>query len=95
MNDTGPLIDLSIGVQDLGNPWKDKIVLVTGAAGTVGRELLCQLLQRQTKAIIVIDNNETELFFAEQDFSAYDNISFLLTSILDPQIGRASCRERV
>ena len=45
------------------DPWSGKVVLLTGAAGTVGREILHQLATRDLRAIIGIDNNESALFF--------------------------------
>jgi FlaA1/EpsC-like NDP-sugar epimerase len=42
---------------------KEKRVLVTGACGTVGRELIRQLLnEQQIGELIALDNNESELF---------------------------------
>jgi FlaA1/EpsC-like NDP-sugar epimerase len=65
------------------DPWADKVVLLTGVAGTVGREVLRQLASRRLRAIIGIDNNESALFFLEHDFAAHDNISFALGDIGD------------
>lgn len=50
-----------------------KRVLVTGACGTVGREmtrLLAAGAYGQLAELVGIDNNESELFFLEQEFSA-------------------------
>lgn len=48
---------------------KNKRILVTGACGTIGRELVRQLLEIQNVGeVIGIDNNESELFFLEQRF---------------------------
>jgi FlaA1/EpsC-like NDP-sugar epimerase len=63
---------------------KKKRVLVTGACGTVGRELILQLLeQQQTAELIALDNNESELFFLEQQFSGYTQASFFLADVRD------------
>ena len=49
---------------------KEKRILVTGACGTVGRELARQLLEDYKIAeLVLMDNNESELFFLEQVFS--------------------------
>lgn len=63
--------------------WSDKVVLITGVAGTVGREILQQLARRHLRAIIGIDNNESALFFLEHDFGAHPNVSFALTDVGD------------
>ncbi|MCI5145417.1 MAG: NAD-dependent epimerase/dehydratase family protein [Candidatus Electrothrix sp. AR3] len=46
----------------------NKKILVTGACGTVGAELVRQLLeeQHQLAGLVALDNNESELFFLEQ-----------------------------
>ena len=64
--------------------FQDKAVLVTGACGTVGRELIRQLLENHAvKELIGIDNNESELFFLEQEFSGLGNTRFFLGDIRD------------
>ena len=52
-----------------GDPWSGKVALLTGVAGTVGREILRQLVTRDLRAIIGIDNNESALFFLEHEFA--------------------------
>ena len=64
--------------------FKDKRVLVTGACGTVGRELVRQLLeQQQVGELIALDNNESDLFFLEQQFSGRPQASFFLADVRD------------
>lgn len=63
---------------------KNKRVLVTGACGTVGRELVRQLLEeRQVKELVSLDNNETEIFFLEQAFQTHSHASFFLADVRD------------
>ena len=53
---------------------KNKRVLVTGACGTVGKELVHQLLNdHQIGEFVGIDNNESELYFLEQRFQKHEN----------------------
>jgi len=66
-----------------GDIWAEKVVLITGVAGTVGREILRQLAGRKLRGIVGIDNNESALFFLEHDFAGRDHISFALTDIGD------------
>jgi len=64
--------------------FKDKRVLVTGACGTVGMELIGQLLENyKVCELIGIDNNESELFFLEDNFANFDNVSFFLADVRD------------
>jgi FlaA1/EpsC-like NDP-sugar epimerase len=64
--------------------FEDKRVLITGACGTVGRELVRQLLRDyRVGELVALDNNESELFFLEQTFSEHDNASFFLADVRD------------
>mgnify|MGYP005854597931 FL=1 len=64
--------------------FKTKRILVTGACGTVGRELVRQLLEEYGAGELVgIDNNESELFFVEQRFSKFPQASFYLADVRD------------
>jgi FlaA1/EpsC-like NDP-sugar epimerase len=66
------------------NTMKNMNVLVTGACGTVGRELSRQLLEVDGVAsLVAVDNNESELFFQEQRFLEYPNSRFLLGDVRD------------
>ena len=61
--------------------WKNKKVLITGVCGTVGSELLRQLVEMDVESIIGIDSNESELFFATQPFRNNPNVNFYLCDI--------------
>jgi len=50
------------------DPWQGKRVLITGVCGTVGRELLRQVVELGTYETIGLDNNETELFFLDEQY---------------------------
>lgn len=66
--------------------FKGKRVFVTGACGTVGQELVKQLLtNHQVGELVLTDNNESELFFLENRFSKYANCKFFLTDIRDEE----------
>jgi FlaA1/EpsC-like NDP-sugar epimerase len=61
-----------------------KRVLVTGACGTVGSELVRQLLEdHRVGELIGLDNNESELFFLEQRFSDHRQAHFFLSDVRD------------
>jgi FlaA1/EpsC-like NDP-sugar epimerase len=63
-----------------------KRVLVTGACGTVGQELVKQLLEdHAVDELVCIDNNESELYFLEQRFFKKGNIHFFLADVRDHQ----------
>jgi len=61
-----------------------KRILVTGACGTVGRELIRQLLEKyKVKELVGLDNNESELFFIEHKYAGHEQASFFLADIRD------------
>jgi len=65
--------------------FKNKKVLVTGACGTIGRELVRQLLEEYgVGELIGLDNNESELFFLEQDFLNHPKQDFSLLMCVIP-----------
>ncbi len=65
------------------NHLKGKRVVVTGACGTIGQELVQQLLAGyEIDELIGLDNNESELFHLDQKHLG-DNASFFLADIRD------------
>lgn len=58
-------------------------ILVTGACGTVGAELVRQLAERDVKRIVCLDNNESELFFLQQKYRHRSEIETYLADIRD------------
>jgi FlaA1/EpsC-like NDP-sugar epimerase len=63
---------------------KNKRILVTGSCGTVGRELVRQLLEEhEVGELVGLDNNESELFFLEQRFLKHSQSSFFLADVRD------------
>lgn len=49
---------------------KEKTILITGGAGTVGSELIRQVLRQGPAEVRVVDNNETAVFFLEEQYAA-------------------------
>jgi FlaA1/EpsC-like NDP-sugar epimerase len=63
---------------------RGKRILVTGVCGTVGKQLVHQLLANfEIESLIGIDNNESELAFLEERYSKRYNAHFLLADIRD------------
>lgn len=61
----------------------DKRVLITGAAGTVGREIARQLAQYCPKELRLIDNNESEVFFLSEEYRGKDFVCCFLGDLRD------------
>ncbi len=52
----------------LSDFYANKKILITGAAGTVGRELVRQLHAMDPAELRLMDNNETEMFFLMEEY---------------------------
>lgn len=57
--------------------YSGKRILVIGAAGTVGRELVRQLISFVPTEIRLMDNNETEMFFLAEEYKNQNVFCFL------------------
>jgi FlaA1/EpsC-like NDP-sugar epimerase len=64
--------------------FRGRRVLVTGACGTVGQQLVRHLLERlDVEALVGLDNNESELLFLEERHKKHSNTRFRLCDIRD------------
>jgi len=66
--------------------FENQRILVTGACGTVGAELLRQLFNSEKYApaeVVGIDNNESELFFLDQQYLDEPRANFFVADIRD------------
>lgn len=63
--------------------FQGKKVFITGVCGTVGSELLRQVLEAGAKHVVGIDNNESELFFVQQRYNDPSRASFFLADLRD------------
>jgi len=65
---------------------KGKKILITGVCGTVGSELIEQLIynnEGSPREIIAIDNNESALFFIDQKYASHRNVHCYVSDIRD------------
>ncbi|HAY21600.1 MAG TPA: capsule biosynthesis protein CapD [Desulfobacterales bacterium] len=62
---------------DIADFYKNKNILITGAAGTVGRELIRQLINYQPGELRLMDNNESEMFFLMEEYRTSNIFCFL------------------
>jgi FlaA1/EpsC-like NDP-sugar epimerase len=72
-----------INYQDFEKQFKNKNILVTGAAGSIGSQLVRQLLNTQSKNIICYDNSEIDLFNFKNELKNFNHVKFSLGDILD------------
>ena len=54
--------EIKIDVKSINSYLANKIILVTGAAGSIGSELCRQIMKYSTKLIILLDHDETGVF---------------------------------
>lgn len=63
--------------------FRNKVILVTGAAGSVGQELVRQLLSFHPAEIRALDNNETELFLLGEYYRSTPGVMVYLGDVRD------------
>ena len=63
---------------------RGKRIMVTGACGTIGQELVAQLLNRfEPELVVGFDNNESELAYLHELHRAHANFRFFLCDVRD------------
>ncbi len=63
--------------------FENKKILITGAAGTVGKEIVKQLIQFNPSELRLVDNNETEIFFLMEEYKNQGNVFCFLGDVRD------------
>ena len=69
--------------QSKKNPWRNKRIFITGICGTVGKELLRQIITQDPLEILGLDNNESELFFLSEEYHRYPQVHLSLGDLRD------------
>ncbi len=63
--------------------FKDKVILVTGGTGSIGSEIVKQLLAHSPKTIRIFSRDESKQFYMQQELKEYNNIRYLIGDIRD------------
>ena len=72
-----------INYQNFNNVFNKKNILVTGAAGSIGSQMMRQLLNTNSKKIIGYDNSEIDLFNLKNELKNFNKVKLFLGDILD------------
>ena len=78
--------EININLKKNKAKYNDKVILVTGAAGSIGSEIVRQLIHFKPKEIILYDNAETPLFNLKNELSALEigiKFQYYLQSVTD------------
>lgn len=67
----------------LARYYSDKRILVTGGCGTVGSQLVRQLLKQQPAELRILDNNEDGVFALEQQLGHNQSLNVVIGDIRD------------
>lgn len=65
------------------NTFENKVILVTGGVGSIGSEIVRQLLQDKPKQVRVFDNRETEEFHMQNELAHHPSVRFLIGDVRD------------
>lgn len=63
--------------------WTNKRVLITGVCGTIGSELLRQVVAASPLEVVGIDNNESDLFFLTEQYRDSPHLHFYIGDVRD------------
>ena len=75
---------MPVDENEIHNHVKDKVILITGGAGSIGSQIVSELLRYPVKAIRVFDSDEYSLYRLSKKLDD-DRVRFLLGSILDKE----------
>jgi len=65
------------------NIFKNKKILITGGTGSIGQEILREIIKHEPAVVRIIDVDETKQFELQQEYQDHDNVRFLLGDIRD------------
>jgi FlaA1/EpsC-like NDP-sugar epimerase len=63
----------------------DRVVMVTGAGGSIGSELCREILKHQPRKLVLLELNEYALYQVSQEFQSFPQVVACLGSVLDSQ----------
>jgi len=79
---------INLSYETLNGFIKGKTVLITGAAGSIGSELVRQVMRQKPKLLVCLDQAETPIYHLDQELIAYPNYNrarLVIGSVTDPE----------
>jgi len=74
---------VTIDLESVRNQIAGRVVLVTGAAGTIGSELCRQILQYNPRQLLCVDQSETGIFYLQMELCQRESQSEIVVFISD------------
>jgi FlaA1/EpsC-like NDP-sugar epimerase len=74
---------VEIDLKSIRKQIESQVVLVTGAAGSIGSELCSQILQYRPDKLVCLDHNETGIFYLQLELSKRENGNHIVFCVTD------------
>ncbi len=71
--------------------FKDKRILVTGGTGSIGREMVKQLLKYEPEVVRIFSRNENNQFFFQRELGERRDVRFLIGDVRDKERLMRAC----
>ena len=78
---------IKLNIENISSQIKNKVVLITGAAGSIGSEMLRQLIKFEPKNLVLFDQAETPMYDIEMELREQKqcfNFQVMIGDISDP-----------
>lgn len=70
---------ITLDINNISDFIKSKVILITGAAGSIGNELVRQVSKFNPTTVVLFDHNENNLFFLEKELNkTFNNVNFIV-----------------
>lgn len=72
---------IKLDTEKISSQLKDKVILISGAAGSIGSELVRQILPFHPKKMVLLDQSETALYELELELKENKNIEVVIGDV--------------
>ena len=77
-------VPIKLSKAKISKELENQVILVTGAAGSIGSEIARQCLGFKPKRLILLDQAETPLYELENNLKAYENVEVVIGNVCNP-----------